>query len=222
LNEHNSLFRLREYLQSPVEGKTRRKRVKAILNSFVPSLTKNWVAARNYSKLADLLREKNRSTSVLVVGAGELGVGTAELISEEGIKVVQTDVQLGPRIAVVADGHDLPFVNGSFDAVVAQAVLEHVIDPYRCVAELHRVLKPSGFVYAETPFLYPVHMGPYDFTRFSMNGHRRLFRYFWQIDSNMASGSGTALAVSIRSYVLCFSSAPVFSKIVKTFLPFLR
>jgi SAM-dependent methyltransferase len=168
-----------------------------------------------------LLKENNRSTAVLVVGAGELGLGIGELISEEAVKVVQTDVQLGSNIAIIADGHDLPFLNESFDAVVAQAVLEHVLDPYRCVAELHRVLKPGGFVYAETPFMYPVHMGPYDFTRFSMSGDRRLFRYFSQIDSNMASGPGTALAVSIRSFALSFSNSPVFLRCVKTFLPFL-
>jgi len=38
-----------------------------------------------------------------------------------------------------------------FDGAIAQAVLEHVADPYRCVAELHRVLKPDALVYAEIP-----------------------------------------------------------------------
>jgi SAM-dependent methyltransferase len=110
-------------------------------------------------------------------------------------------VYFGSRVAIIADAHDVPFLEGSFDGVVAQAVLEHVVDPYRCAAEIHRVLKVGGLVYAETPFLFPVHLGPYDFTRFTPGGHRRLFRYFTEVESGVIGGPGMALALSIRSFV---------------------
>ena len=43
-----------------------------------------------------------------------------------------------------ADGTALPFPDATFDAVHASWLLEHVPDPARVVAEVHRVLKPGG------------------------------------------------------------------------------
>ena len=57
-------------------------------------------------------------------------------------------------------------------------MLEHVLDPADVVAEIVRVLKPDGLVYAETPFMQQVHEQAYDFTRFTKSGHRWLFRRF--------------------------------------------
>ncbi len=45
---------------------------------------------------------------------------------------------------------DLPFDDGSFDLVVANYMLYHVPDPAHTVAEIHRVLKPSGQLHAAT------------------------------------------------------------------------
>ena len=118
------------------------------------------------------------------------------------IRVVESDVELGPRPAVLFDAHDIPFEDGSFDGVIAQAVLEHVADPYRCVAEIHRVLKPGGVVYAETPFMQQVHEGAYDFTRFTHLGHRRLFRDFSEVASGVACGPGMALAWSWQYFLM--------------------
>ncbi len=43
-----------------------------------------------------------------------------------------------------ADGHDLPFEDGSFDVVIAHTILTHVADPVAVLAELFRVLRPGG------------------------------------------------------------------------------
>src|SRR5690606_32272571 len=68
--------------------------------------------------------------------------------------------------------------------------------------EMERVLKPDGWVYAETPFMQPVHMGAHDFTRFTFVGHRRLFRGFDEVASGIAGGPGASVAQIIRS-ALC-------------------
>lgn len=48
----------------------------------------------------------------------------------------------------VADVHDLPFPDGSFDVVHAHQVLQHVHDPIRALREMRRVCKPGGIVAA--------------------------------------------------------------------------
>jgi SAM-dependent methyltransferase len=93
-----------------------------------------------------------------------------------------------------------------FDGVWITAVLEHVIEPQKVVDEIWRVLKPAGMVYAETPFMQQVHERAYDFTRFTANGHRWLFRRFEQIDAgvNRGSGAGHAMAWSVRYFIRAF------------------
>ena len=129
---------------------------------------------------------------------------------------------------MICDAHCLPFEDNSFDGVIIQAVLEHVVDPWRCVEEIYRVLKEDGLVYAETPFIQQVHGGRYDFTRFTHLGHRRLFRKFEEIDSGAVCGPGMALAWSYRYFLLSFTSSRflrrligIFSRLTSFYLPYL-
>jgi SAM-dependent methyltransferase len=127
------------------------------------------------------------------------------LLRTPDLDVVETDVALGPRTGLVCDAHDLPFAAETFDCVVAQAVLEHVLDPRRCVDEIYRVLKRDGLVYAETPFMQQVHGGRYDFTRFTPLGHRRLFRHFEELRAGASSGPGQTLAWAVQYFCLGFA-----------------
>jgi ubiquinone/menaquinone biosynthesis C-methylase UbiE len=133
------------------------------------------------------------------------------------LELVETDVSFGERTQLVCDAHDIPFEDKSFDGVIAQAVLEHVADPYRCVQEIHRVLKEKGLVYAETPFMQQVHLGRYDFTRFTHLGHRRLFRKFDELESGIVGGPGTALAWAYQYFWLSFTSVKILRQLLKTF-----
>jgi SAM-dependent methyltransferase len=137
---------------------------------------------------------------VLIIGGGAVGSGANLLYSEPGISLIGTDVYTSPYTSIVADGHHLPFSDSSFDGVWIQAVLEHVLDPNVVVSEIHLVLKFDGVVYADTPFMQQVHEGAYDFTRFTLSGHRWLFRKFNHESSGTVSGAGTALIWSIRYF----------------------
>ena len=101
-----------------------------------------------------------------------MGEGLNDLYSRKDIELISTDVALIKETDVVCDCHDLPFDEGTFDCVIVQAVLEHVLDPFRCVNEIYRVSKLGAIVYAETPFMQQVHYRIYDFTRFTHLGHR--------------------------------------------------
>ena len=175
-------------------------RLRAALRRLAPSPTLNPQAGLRYREFAGLVEQQaaDRRARVLVIGGGTLGKGMEELAASRSLDLVETDVYLGPRVRVACDAHALPFADGAFDAAIAQAVLEHVLDPAQVVAEIHRVLAPGGLVYAETPFMQQVHEGAFDFTRFTELGQRRLFRGFEEVRRGVAVGPASALVWSLR------------------------
>ena len=56
------------------------------------------------------------------------------------------------QCGVVADVQQLPFAPASFDSVIANNVLEHLIDPLQGLREVRRVLVPGGRLYTLIPF----------------------------------------------------------------------
>jgi SAM-dependent methyltransferase len=130
--------------------------------------------------------------SVLIIGAGPRMVSRMRLTLPPSAHLVNSDVQLSHETMIIFDAHFVPFANETFDGVVIEAVLEHVLDPAVCVAEIHRVLKTNGVVYASTPFMQQMHMLPYDFQRFTFLGHRRLFRRFKELRAGACCGTGMA------------------------------
>ncbi len=166
----------------------------------------NPVAARMSEAVLDLAHALSSRPLVLVVGGGAIGSGASALYGDPTVRIVGTDVYVSPNTLLAADAHALPFRDATFDAVVVQAVLEHVLEPQGVVDEIHRVLRPDGVVYADTPFMQQVHEAAYDFTRFTRNGHRWLFRRFAEIESGSVNGAGTVLLWSIRYYVRAFGA----------------
>ena len=155
----------------------------------------------NVQRLTKLLLTNKKTARVLIVGGGTIGQGIECLYKDARIDIVSFDIYVSPNVQFVADGHNIPLPDDSFDAVIVQAVLEHVLEPVTVVSEIYRVLKPDGIVYAETPFLQHVHEGAYDFTRYTESGHRYLFKNFESIDSGSCGGAGTQLLWSIDNFV---------------------
>ena len=177
----------------------------SLVSRLLPPLGRSRGSAENYGRLATLLqRSEQRRPRVLVVGGRILGAGIERLL-EGGVDMVETDIALGPRTAIVCDAQQLPFADGTFDAVVAQAVLAMVPDAEEAVAELHRVLCDEGLIYAEDSFIQQVWGGSVDFHRWTPLGHRRLFRTFEEIASGVLDGPGTALAWSWHYFLLSFA-----------------
>jgi SAM-dependent methyltransferase len=110
--------------------------------------------------LADLLPRHGR---ILEVGCGSGGLLAA--LARGGRVVVGVDIALrwlivarrrlsdlglsAPLFAASADR--LPWADGTFDAVVADSVLEHLDDPAQALREWRRVLRPSGRLVVWSP-----------------------------------------------------------------------
>lgn len=72
------------------------------------------------------------------------------------------------------DGETFPFEDESFDNVFSSQVLEHVPNPERIIYEMSRVLKKDGLILLSIPFVFPEHMQPYDFYRYTTFGIKNL------------------------------------------------
>lgn len=161
----------------------------------------NPVTRANCNRFVAEVKQLSPTARVLIIGSGEQGQGTAALWSDGQIERVGIDIYPTSTTMFIADGHELPFGDGVFQGVWIQAVLEHVADPRRVVAEIERVLQEGGVVYAETPFMQQVHEGAYDFQRFSATAHRFLFRKFVALTLGGTTGPGVVLAWSLRYFL---------------------
>ncbi len=218
INEENSVFSIADFInQRDTFFDTSHSAARKSIAALIPGISKNYKAKQNYHKFTEALLQQSSTPRLLVVGGSLLGEGMQSLTAIPQLTLVETDVALASRLMLVCDAHDVPFEDASFDGVIAQAVLEHVVDPQRCVAEFHRVLKDDGLVYAETPFMQQVHGGRYDFTRFTHLGHRRLFRYFSEVESGAVGGSGMALAWAYQYFLLSFARSKPLRSALKAF-----
>jgi SAM-dependent methyltransferase len=107
---------------------------------------------------------------ILNIGAG----GTLARLEN----CVEMEYSIFRHTDVVADAHQLPFADASFDAVVSFNTFEHLYDPERAAAEVLRVLKPGGRLILQTAFLQPVHEPPHHYCNVTEYGLRRWFRAF--------------------------------------------
>ncbi len=81
----------------------------------------------------------------------ESTLGTFAAMYESG----ELDPTLAKAGCVQANGLTLPFPDDTFDRIIASEVLEHVPDDLGAMAELRRVLKPSGILAATVPAMLP-------------------------------------------------------------------
>lgn len=134
----------------------------------------NAVSAHGYNPDIVELVTRHENGMVLDAGAGRRPVYFDNVVNYEIVAYDTTDV--------VGVGEELPFVDGSFDAVVSNAVLEHVKDPFRCAREIVRVLKPGGELYCAVPLLQPVHGYPHHYYNMTAQGLRNLFDDYLDVE----------------------------------------
>jgi ubiquinone/menaquinone biosynthesis C-methylase UbiE len=142
-----------------------------------------------------------------------MGSGTTELWKDDALKIHGVDIYITATVDVVCDAHYLPFDSRSYDGVWIQAVLEHVVEPQVVVSEIYRILKVNGLVYAETPFMQQVHEGAYDFTRYTVLGHRYLFKNFENISIGGIGGAHIAFSWSFRYLVYAITRSRSLSRL---------
>ena len=127
----------------------------------------------------------------------DLGAGTRR----RAPNVINLEIEITPEVDIVADGHFLPFSDASFDAVISEAVLEHVRSPNLVVSEIYRVLKPGGNICIAVPFLQGYHASPHDYQRWTVPGIVQLCAAFSELESGPCAGPTTSLHWIFREYI---------------------
>ena len=115
----------------------------------------------------------------------------ADTIRERGIAYTVLDYVDTYHPDIVGDIQDLPLPDASQEAIVCNAVLEHVENPIKAAEELFRVLKPGGYCFVYVPFLYYYHAHKdyyLDYWRFTKDSLRSIFGKFATIEIQNVRG----------------------------------
>jgi len=140
---------------------------------------------------------------------------------------VSCDIEAKEGVDVVADAHDLPFEDESFEVILCTEVLEHLHSPHIAISEMRRVLKVGGELILSTRFVFPIHDAPHDYFRYTEFGLKYLFRDGWQICSlEPETKNFETLAVlfqrvayqtTLRGGLFTKALVLLFAKLLKTF-----
>lgn len=95
---------------------------------------------------------------VLEAGGG-VGMYASQIQRRYDAKVECFDIELERTLeakaeidhALVAAAEDLPYASNTFDTIISNEVLEHVVDDVRSMHEMIRVLRPGGRVVVFVP-----------------------------------------------------------------------
>jgi SAM-dependent methyltransferase len=164
--------------------------------------------------LAFLMRVAERlspGSRVADVGAGDAPY--RELFDH--VEYVTVDWEHSPHegaasVDVLASADAIPVDDGCFDAALLTHVLEHVPDPARVLAELHRILRPGGSLFLTAPLAWELHELPHDYFRYTAPGLRTLLEGadFDHIEIEARNDCFSTLAQLMRNVAYGMGDAP--------------
>lgn len=104
---------------------------------------------------------KRRSGKKLNLGCGEF--------KKEGFINLDLRQETQPDVVWDLNKFPYPFNSGEFEVIEADHVIEHLLDPFRVMKELHRILKDGGKLVVKVPhfsrgFTHPDHKRGFDLT----------------------------------------------------------
>jgi len=131
-----------------------------------------------------ILKEINISDHVLDIGMAMRG--SHKEIKSELLETLDVN-DFGEYPNIICDiCSDISGLEKKYDKIICLAVLEHVYDPTKAVANLRKMLKEKGTIYGYVPYLYyyhaPNNLKFQDYYRFSKDALAYLFRDFQNVE----------------------------------------
>ena len=100
------------------------------------------------------------------------------------IETLDIDPQSGATYIADITQHNEFIPDGMFNYVVCTEVLEHTLNPFEAIKEIHRLLANDGYLFMSTPFNFRIHGPLPDCWRFTEHGLRALLSGFEIIELN--------------------------------------
>lgn len=114
-------------------------------------------------------------------------LGAAQAFKQSTIETLDIDPNAtATYIADLCNNNSETIPNDRFDIVLCTEVLEHVLQPFDAVKEIHRILKPGGVALITTPYNFRIHGPLPDCWRFTEHGLRALFSKGFEISELVA------------------------------------
>lgn len=178
-------------------------------HKLLPSLT---IQSKN--KVRDTLMMLPEGAKICDIGAGGRKI-TPNTFTIDGFVTHNTDL--------VCDIHSIPLPDGLFDCVFSTGTLEHVEDPHKAIAEMHRLLKNKGIVHIEVPFIQGYHADPHDYWRWTLEGLRLfcLKAHFSELESGIHIGPTSSLNWILNEYILCLFGNGLLGNTIATLMRFM-
>lgn len=135
-----------------------------------------WLLSWSRSSLKRWLEQVDAQATVLDVGCADqwprqiLPASCLYL----GLDYPSTSIRYLTSADIYANARAIPLASASVSVVLMLDVLEHFKEPVAALAEACRVLRPSGTLLIQVPFLYPLHDLPNDYSRWTANGLSQL------------------------------------------------
>jgi SAM-dependent methyltransferase len=144
------------------------------------------------------------------------------LLSERSARYWAIDIRESPQVNVLARGEAIPFRTGHFDIVFCTQVIEYVTEPSTLISELHRVLKPGGYIFLSAPAIFP-RDSDHDLWRFMPEGLRLLLCGFEEVHVVPEGSSLIGFFRTIAVYTAMFTRPASLRKLLEmTLVPSLN
>lgn len=146
----------------------------------------------------------------------EIGAGEMRKYGDIFPTTTTLDVVADKHPDIVADAHQLPLPDASFDVIVCSEVMEHLYNPFLAVSEMKRVLKPGGLLLVTTRFMFPVHDAPEDYFRFTPYGLASIFSDWEILEEQVETDVFSTLAALLQRVI--YQTTLRGGKLTKAFL----
>jgi len=134
----------------------------------------------------EYIKSINNDGRILNLGSGPKVLGDK--------RILNVDLFDYPGVDMIASIDNVPLPDGSVAGIILDNVMEHTKDPKKVVSEVYRLLSSGGTVYIATPFLYPFHSSPSDYSRWTLPGLGELLgENFEVLKSGVRCGPFSAL-----------------------------
>ena len=126
----------------------------------------------------NLIAPNYTNLNVLEIGSGDITLNqSAEHFFPNTNSFIQTDINktYGHKYLDITSKIK---IEEKFDLVLCFYVLEHIFETKLAIKNLNYLLKDKGHLLVSVPFIYPLHMQPEDFWRFTEHSLKKLFSDF--------------------------------------------